>query len=534
MQTKLTPLRILFSIVAAAVCARASAYRYAQSAKVECIGTVATARSAFRPRCSKKIFRLCPASALRRLGLVTLSSACGFLLWWTSSPATDARGAENRKLNVLFIAADDLRPELGCYSNRLIQTPNIDRLAASGVRFDLAYCQYPLCNPSRTSLLTGRHPTSTGVMDNTLWFRAAHPDFVTLPQHFKANGYATLRSGKIFHGGIDDTDAWTVGGEPREFTGSRRQAGRQVPSQSDRIVALEGDGESHADYRFATRAIELLEEYKDRPFFLAVGFTKPHSPPTAPKKLLALYDPGKLPLPPDFVPRPAAPEGFPEISIPPRNGDLFIGREASPEEAREMIGAYYASTTFTDYNVGRVLAALERLGLRDKSIIVFWGDHGYHLGEKGKWSKHNSIYEIVARVPLIIVAPGAKGNGRSSPRTVQLLDTYPTLVELGGLPRPPGLEGHSLVPLLRDPKAKWNHPAFTVTFFQNKLGRSVRTERWRYAEWDEGRAGAMLFDHSKDPHEMKNLAQDPAYAKTVAEMKKLLEQLPAATTNAGN
>jgi len=441
--------------------------------------------------------------------------------------STAGQSGKNQKYNVLFIAVDDLRPELGCYGNRIIKTPNIDKLASWGVRFDAAYCQYPLCNPSRSSMLTGRYPTQTGVLDNRVWFGAGHPDFVSLPKYFKQNGYASLRTGKIFHGGIDDADAWTAGGEARRFEGAvNTTAPGQNPANSDRIVELEGNGESHADYRFATRAIEFLEGHKDKPFFLAVGFTKPHSPPTAPKRMIEMYDAAKMPLPPDFAPAPKAPAGFPSLSIPPRNSDLFIGREASPDAAREVIRAYYASTTFTDYNVGRVLDALERLKLRERTIIVFWGDHGYHLGEKGKWSKHNSLYEVGARVPLMIVAPKARGNGKASPRVVQSLDLYPTLAELCGLPAPNGLAGHSLAPLLANPNTKWDHPAYTVTRFQNKLGRAVRTERWRYAEWPGEDGGAMLFDRAKDPHELKNLAGDPAYAKTVEEMKKLLERLP--------
>jgi arylsulfatase A-like enzyme len=462
-------------------------------------------------------------------GLLALLPGC-FLLWPTTSPLVSA--TQRPRYNVLFIASDDLRPELGCYGNRLIKTPHLDRLASWGVRFERAYAQYPLCNPSRTSLLTGRYPTQTGVMDNETWFRAAHPDFVSLPQHFKAHGYASLRVGKIFHGGIDDTDAWTEGGEMRNFTGPRRPATPGGPSraaQSDRILVLDGEGESHGDYRTATRAIQFLERYRDQPFFLAVGFAKPHSPPTAPKKFFDLYDPAQMSLPPDFAARPAAPPGFPEISVPRRNADLFIGRDASPPEAREMMRAYYASVSFMDAQVGRLLQALERLNLRDKTIIVFWGDHGYHLGEKGKWSKAYSLYEVGTRVPLMIALPGARA--QVSGRTVQLLDLYPTLVELCGLPRPPGLEGHSLVPLLRHPQATWNHPAFTVTRYQGQLGKSVRTERWHYVEWDDGRAGAMLFDHATDPRELKNLAEDPAQAKTVREMKRWLKQLPGGTAN---
>ena len=447
----------------------------------------------------------------------------GLLAVMIGWPLFEAAAAEPARYNVLFIAVDDLRPELACYGNKQVQTPHIDGLAAAGVRFERAYCQFPLCNPSRTSVLTGRHPTATGVIDNTVYFRTAHPDVVTLPQLFKANGYVAARTGKIFHGGIDDTDAWTTGGEQRRDPGAPRP--RQDPNRSDQIVKLDGEGESHNDYKTATQAVRLLEELQAKPFFLAVGFTKPHSPPTAPAKLFDLYDPAKIPLPPDFAGLPTVPPGFPAASVPPRSSDLFVGREATPEAAREMIRAYHASLTFTDTQIGRVLAALDRLKLRERTIIVFWGDHGYHLGEKGKWSKHNSLFEVAARVPMIICLPDGP-RGKSSPRTVQLLDMYPTLVELCGLPNAGGLQGHSLVALLADPQAAWPHPAFTVAKNGDAFGQSVRTERFRYSEWNGGAAGAVLFDEQADPHEMKNLAGDPQHAAIVAEMKALLAQLP--------
>ncbi|HEV8368272.1 MAG TPA: sulfatase [Pyrinomonadaceae bacterium] len=437
------------------------------------------------------------------------------------------------RYNVLFIVSDDLRPTLGSYGNSIVKTPNLDKLALQGVRFDRAYAQYPLCNPSRSSLLTGKYPTQTSILDNEYYFRALHPELVSLPQHFKANGYATLRTGKIFHGGIDDTDSWTEGGETRNFTGARRppanSEGPERTAQSDRIVVLEGDGERNGDYQMATRAIEYLEKYKDQPFFLAVGPSKPHSPPTAPKKFFDLYDAEKIPLPPDFATHPEAPAGFPEISIARRNTDLFIGRDALPTQAREMIRAYYASVSFMDAQVGRVIDALDRLKLRDKTIIVFFGDHGYHLGEKGKWSKAYSVFDIALRVPLIIAIP--KGKPGVSQRTVGLLDLFPTLVDFCGLPQPyrapAKLEGHSLVPLLRNPRAKWDYPAFSVVQYQGKIGRSVRTERWHYVQWEDGKLGEMLLDTVNDPFELKNLASDPAYSKTVADMRKLLKQIPS-------
>ncbi|MEQ2009551.1 MAG: sulfatase [Limisphaerales bacterium] len=463
-----------------------------------------------------------------RPSLLSLRSLHALLLILITGLLNTEHCSAAPKLNVLFLMADDLRPELGCYGNKLILTPNLDKLAGRSVRFDRAYVQFPLCNPSRASLLTGRYPTTTGVLENTTWWGALHPDWVSLPRHFKNNGFAALRSGKIFHGGIDDADAWTEGGEARKFEGATNTAKKgQVAANSDRIVKLDGDGESHADFKTATRAIEYLERHKDKPFFLACGFTKPHSPPTAPQKFFDLYDVTKIPLPPDFAAKPAAPTGFPEASVPKRNSDLFIGRDASESESREVIRAYWASASFMDAQAGRVLAALDRLGLREKTIVLFWGDHGYHLGEKGKWSKHGSLFEIGTRVPLLISAPGMKGNGQVSPRIVETVDLFPTLNELCGLPKLPGLQGDSLVPLLNNPQAAWSHPAFTVSK-SGPLGLAVRTERWRYAEYDGGKSGAMLFDEQADPHELKNLADDPKHAKTVAELKELLKRVAPA------
>ena len=447
---------------------------------------------------------------------------CLLLLAAVSNPAHAAD-----RLNVLFLMSDDLRPELGCYGTPHVKTPHIDALAAAGVCFEQAYVQFPLCNPSRSSMLTGRYPTATGVLDNRAWFGGLHPDFVSLPRHFKNNGYVTLRSGKIFHGGIDDADAWTAGGEKRNFEGDRRPDGPRPNYQraSDREVRLEEDGQSHGDYKAADRAIEFLRQHKDEPFFLACGFTKPHSPPTAPEKFFDMYDPATVPLPVDFQPRPTVPEGFPKASVPARNGDLFIDRDASREAAQEMTRAYWASLTWMDWNLGRVMAELDRMGLRDKTVIAFWGDHGYHLGEKGKWSKHGSLFEIGTRVPLIIIAPGAKGNGRASPRIVESIDIYPTLVELCRLPQPAGLQGDSLAPLLADPQAEWDKPAFSVSGNNNRLaGVAVRTERYRYVEYDGPSAGALLLDETADPHEMKNLAEEPGMADVRKELAEKVKQ----------
>jgi arylsulfatase A-like enzyme len=463
--------------------------------------------------------------------------------------------AETNRFNVLFLISDDLRCELGCYGSKLAKTPNIDKLAADGVRFDRAYCQFPLCNPSRSSMLTSHRPTSTGILGNRGFFRDRHPDYVSLPQLFQTNGCPTLRAGKIFHGGIDDTDAWTEGGElrganaeanARDLFGNSglifaqyqlpnnrpdRQGDAQMTQaqRSDRYLILSGNGEGHPENAIADRTIAFMERFKDKPFFIACGFSKPHSPPTAPQRFYDMFPLDSISLPTNFAPRPTVPEGFPRLSIRPRNADLFIGRDATPQAAKEMIRAYNASVAWMDWNIGRVIAALDRLKLREKTVIVFWGDHGYQLGERGKWSKAGSLFEQGDRLPLIFIAPGAKGNGKTCPRTVESLDIYPTLAELCGLPAPKGTEGRSLVPLLKDPEAKWDHPAFTVWSEDGRTlqGVAVRTERWRYAEFDGGKGGAMLFDEQNDPEELKNLADDPKFASVRAELSPLVQRYAA-------
>lgn len=492
------------------------------------------------------------------------SLAAGLALFATASFAAQPEAtasANPPRYNVLFIISDDMRAELGCYGGKAV-TPNIDRLAATGVRFDRAYCQYPLCNPSRASMLTSRTPMSTGVFGNRTWFGDAHPDFASLPRWFKDHGYVTARSGKIFHDGIDDTDAWMEGGEVRWLAGvgsetnaskkarlnrenqSARTAVKtndaaaaspalrnadtdQTPSRSDRWLILEGNGETDHDYRVANKTIEQLEKFQHTNFFLACGFAKPHSPPSAPQSCYDLYPLDKITLPVNFAPRPTVPEGFPKQSIRPKNADLFIGRDASTNEAKEFIRAYLASCSYVDQNVGRVLAALDRLNLRTNTIVVFWGDHGYQLGERGKWSKAGSLFEQGDRVPFLICFPPAAGNGQASERVVESLDFYPTLVELCGLPPPKDLEGRSLVPLLQNPQAEWNHVGYTLWSENGKTlrGVAVRDDRWRYAEFEDG--GAMLFDQVADPQELKNVVNAPENQEVRARLSKLVKAYTA-------
>jgi arylsulfatase A-like enzyme len=438
-----------------------------------------------------------------------------------------AAAAAAERYNVLLICSDDMRPALGCYGDAVARSPRLDQLAARAVRFDRAYCQYPLCNPSRTSFLTGRHPVTTGVLDNQAYFRAAHPDWVTLPEHFRRHGYATLRTGKIFHGGIDDRGSWDVGAEPDGATPPRQPTTaaerQQRVRRSDAIVVLPGDGATHNDYKTRQRAIELLGQHADKPFFLAVGFTKPHSPPTAPQSFFDLFEPAGMRLPKHFAARPQVGPGHPAAALT-SNGDLFVNRPASQDEARAVLEAYYASVAWTDYNVGAVLDELDRLGLREKTVVVFWGDHGYHLGEWGKWSKHGSLYEVGTRVPFLIDAPGAAAAGSVVAKPVQSLDLFPTLCQLCSLDPPAGLEGASLAPLLADPAAAWDRPAYSVAGSRQKLGVAVRTERYRYAEWNAGRDGAMLFDEQADPDEQTNLVDDPALAAIRDQLQKLARE----------
>ncbi len=469
----------------------------------------------------------------------------------TTKPATtqSAAGKRKRPLNVLFFMSDDMRAELACYNSRFnVHSPNIDALGAHGVRFDRNYCQFPLCNPSRSSLFTGHLPRETNVLGNTTAVVKEHPEWITLPHLFRQNGYTTLRSGKLFHAGLDDHAAWTnFDGDVESMhpttVGTKMDIPRaQIPmpdgalpalpqdnaraAHSDEILVLEGNGEGAGDYLVADLAIKFLQQVAadpDKPFFVGCGFSKPHSPPQAPQRFFDMYDPDKIQLPPDFAAWPKVPEGWPKAAIRPRNADLFIGRGASESEARQVIRAYLASISWADWNLGRVVAELERLKLRDNTVIVFVADHGYQLGENGKWSKAGSLFEGSTRVPLIIDMPGAKGNGRSCTRTVQSLDIYRTLSELAGLEVPAGVEGTSLVPLLHDPRGAWEQPAYSIWSEDGKTihGTAIRTEQWRYAEYGKDAAnGALLFDVHADPMELHNLADDPKHAATRAELSK--------------
>jgi iduronate 2-sulfatase len=437
--------------------------------------------------------------------------------------------------NVLFIVSDDLTCRLGCYGDPIVQSPNIDRLAEKGVRFERAYCQYPLCNPSRASFMTGRRPGTTQVTENSTHFREALPDVVSMPQLFQEHGYFVARAGKIFHYGVpgqigtsgfDDPASWQVVANPKGRDSIFEDGIINFTPQFNLGIALAykedtGSDLEQTDGMVATEAIRFMEQNADRPFFIAAGFFRPHVPSVAPESWFELYEENKIQLPEN------PPEERPEV--PTVANDYFepnYGVET--ENLRTFTRAYLATVSFMDAQVGRLLDALDRLKIADNTIVVFISDHGWFLGEHGgQWQKR-SLFEEVAKVPLIIYDPQAKGNGNSCLRTVELIDLFPTLAELCALPLPKCLEGASVKSLLDDPMAPWTKPAITNlvrrkdrSIKEGIYGRSVRTERYRYTEWDKGEKGVELYDHNTDPNEWFNLAENPDYKYTMEQLKRM-------------
>jgi iduronate 2-sulfatase len=456
-----------------------------------------------------------------------------------SQPARGQQPAARRP-NVLLIMADDLSNDLGTYGNRVVKTPNLDRLAARGVRFDRAYNQYPLCNPSRASLLSGLRPDTIRVYDLTTELRKVRPDVVTLPQLFQQNGYLAARVGKIYHygnpgdigtSGLDDAPSWNQVVNPRgvdkdeEPLLTNYTPGRGLGSALA-FYAPAADAQ-HTDGKVATETIALLEKNKDRPFFIGAGFYRPHCPFIAPRKYFDLYPLDRVAARPfsadQMAQVPAA-----ALFTTPAHWNLTV------DQQRETIRAYYASISFLDAQVGRVLDALDRLRLAEHTLVVFMSDHGYNLGEHGQWMKQ-SLFEPSARAPVIFAGPGVSKGGASS-RTVEFTDVYPTLADLARLAAPSVIEGRSLRPLLRNPKAEWNRPALTQvqrgTGQNTFMGYSIRNERWRYTEWDDGKKGVELYDETTDPAETRNLSADPNHRTIAENMQKLLRatrSLPAAS-----
>lgn len=436
-------------------------------------------------------------------------------------------GAEQpARPNVLLIAVDDLRDTLGCYGNRAVKTPHVDRLAARGVRCERAYVQYPVCNPSRASFLTGLRPEQTGVTDNNTLLRGKLPDVVTLPQLLRASGYYCAAFGKLFHLGggreagarqrwMDLPKSWDEAQAFQATPAGKIIAGRNLTG--GRLKWCEwgmtaGGDDDQPDGQNARAAIACIERLGDQPWFIGVGFHKPHDPFVAPQQYFDLYPPGSLPLPRDPQDQTAAPPlavGFGEF------GAAF--RQFTDQERAEFLRAYYAGVSFMDAQVGRLLDALDRLQLTDKTLVIFLSDHGYHLGERGWWNK-NTLFERSCRAPLILAAPGMKpGVARG---LVEFVDLYPTVAEYCAAKPPGSLAGASLRPLLIDPSGPGKSAAFTLVTRGPQRGDSVRTDRWRYTEWSDG--ARELYDHQNDPEENYNRAADPSLAATVAALQRVL------------
>ena len=450
---------------------------------------------------------------------------------------------QNRpRKNVLFIAVDDLNTSLRCYGNRTVSTPNLDRLAGRGVRFDAAYCQYPLCSPSRSSLMTGLSPDTTQVYGNQRHFRESLPNVVTIGELFRKNGYYSARVGKIFHygvpdeigtDGLDDPVTWDwvynpcgvdhLKEEPlvTNFTPKRKNLGSTIsfypsPAKDDEIT--DGIG--------ANEVIRLLGQHRRDPFFIAFGLYRPHVPWIVPAPYFAQY-------PLDGIQAPPFDPSELKIAPPPAYWTQPPNFGMNEMQQRQAIQGYYAATTFMDAQVGKVLTALEALGLADNTMVVFWADHGWQLGQHGQWMKQ-TLFEPAARVPVIFAGAGVATHGETCHRTIEHLDIYPTLADLCDLEGTPGnLHGESLGRLLQDPGADWNKPAVTQVARSSGehpeiIGYSVRDERCRYTSWQDGYAGEELYDYQVDPRELKNLASDPKMHRIKFAMQAQLNEITRA------
>ena len=433
----------------------------------------------------------------------------GLLPKWNA----DAQG----QYNVLFIVVDDLRPLLGCYGHPEVHTPNIDKLAERGTVFNRAYCQYPLCSPSRTSMITGLRPETTGVLNNSQNFRKKLPDAITLPQHFKTHGYHTQSVGRIAHLPKlqDDENSWSVASWRPLWLPFDIET---TPSWQ----ALDVDDDDLRDGKTARRAVRVLNGIKDRQFFLAVGFYKPHLPFKAPRKYFELYDTENFDLPASSVsPKDAPDSALTNWSAIRAYQDLPLGTTPlSDAKTLELIRAYAATTSYTDAQIGRVLAQLDTLGLTENTVIVFCGDHGYHLGEHGIWGKQ-TLFEVSLRSPLIVSIPHQQSSETEA--LTELVDIYPTLCDACQLPTPAQLEGTSLVPVIKQPARPWKTAVFSQFGGGTQSGISIRTERYRYTERGRnGSRGVELYDYEVDPDETVNIAGLPENAELVVHLSERL------------
>lgn len=457
------------------------------------------------------------------------------------------RMGSRRKMNVLFIAVDDLRPQLGCYGQKQIISINIDSLAARGLVFERTYCQQAVCAPSRASLLSGARPDTTTIYDLSTPLRKAMPNIITLPEHFKNNGYETLSIGKIYHHPNDDRQGWSAdpyragtfpegawkgrGYLTQKAITQMEQYNKANPSMKGRGPAFEAadvPDNAYPDGCNTDYAIKQLNRLKDKPFFLAMGFYKPHLPFNAPKKYWDMYKPEEIKLADNpFIPKDApsyATTNWGELrnyyGIPKKG-------PCSDELARRLIHGYYACVSYIDAMLGRLLDELDKLKLRDNTVIILWGDHGWKLGEHAGWCKHTN-FELDTRVPMILSVPGMKTAGQRTWALTEYVDIYPTLSEVCNLPAPGHLEGLSTAPLLRNPELPWKKAAFSQYPRGKVMGYSMRTQRFRYTEWKDRKTGKVmareLYDHEKDPQENVNAVAQPEYEQDVQRLARMLKR----------
>lgn len=492
--------------------------------------------------------------------MISAALLLGIAITSVANDATEKNSAKTARPNVLMILVDDLKPSFKAYGDTWVHSPNLDRLAARGVRFDRAYCNQAVCAPSRNNLMLGSRSTSLGVYSLGTNFRRAEPEAVTLMQQFMKHGWRTEGIGKVFHighGNVDDTASWSVpflpdkvidyvlpestGGQlTREeafFSNQKLGEIHTLPRGAAWEMA-DVEDDAYADGRIAREGIKRLQQAKERgqPFFLALGFTKPHLPFCAPTKYWDLYDPAALPMA--------------KVTELPKNAPAYAGKglielnqykpmpqnpPVSEESARMLVHGYYASLSYMDAQLGRVMDELDRLELSANTIIVLWGDHGYHLGDLGQWTKHTN-FEEANRIPLIVLAPGVAKPGTATKALAETVDIYPTLTELAGLPPPAGpqpIDGVSLVPVLKNPAESVKDHVYHVfprhVRGKELLGRAIRTERYRMVEWKEfgalsSTAEYELYDYANDRLETENLAGKRP--RVLERLKAILERHP--------
>jgi len=422
--------------------------------------------------------------------------------------------------NVLFIVVDDLTTTLGCYGHPTVKTPNIDRLAKMGVQYNHAYCNYAVCGPSRSSFLTGLKPETTTILDNRKTLQSVLGDRVTLPYLFKQNGFYTMSLGKVFHGDKEHNDpkAWDeiYGYSPSPIgkTGEKRNMTNGALKWCE-WMAAEGNDEDQPDGQIARKAVEFISAKKEKPFFLAVGFHKPHDPFFAPKKYFDMY-------PLEVCNPPVLPEGWKPPYKHTLPSETAVFDRFTDQDKREFLRSYYACTSFLDAQVGKLLKALEETNQLENTLIVFFGDHGYHLGEHNWWNKV-TIFEKGTRAPFIMAGQSVGKKGVESDAMFEYIDIYPTLAELLKLKNTPVyLEGKSFAQVVKDPSKPFRSSVQAVVSRGDMLGRMVKNKKWRYIEWDKGQKGIELYDQVNDAMEYNNLANLPEYANSIQEMKRLM------------